>query len=155
MKRLLLFAFVLQFVSCSKNDRVLLGSINFEGVGSNRVAYYQGELFDGIAYTVYPNGTLHYEAEYRDGKKNGVLRNWDSDGRLLFSEKYINGECVSCVQEDEVPAEEGSFIDTGEEPTVYEGDEENGLEVWDSVSNQVWTTEPTKVSEEDLPEKAR
>jgi hypothetical protein len=44
---------------------------------------YRGKPFSGIAFEIAPNGQLVSEAEYRDGKRFGLSRDWSIDGVLI------------------------------------------------------------------------
>jgi len=42
----------------------------------------------------YKDGTLHYEANLKDGEYNGLWKEWDEDGVLILSENYKNGKLM-------------------------------------------------------------
>jgi len=127
---------------CGKNERILLDAIEFKGSEPNRLAYYQGELFNGVAYKVHPNGTLKYEAHYSDGKLNGLSRNWDSNGMLVMSTKYVNGEERNLNGEEinlsgEMPAEDGYEYVSDEIPS--------GEPEWPEEIKNRWKADSTEI----------
>ena len=42
-------------------------------------------------YSYFANGQLEYEAEYLNGKLDGMSRNWSINGELLSQAEYSNG----------------------------------------------------------------
>lgn len=48
--------------------------------------------FDGAAASLYLNGRLQTLVFYRDGKRNGSLKQWNEDGTRLFYGEYKNGK---------------------------------------------------------------
>jgi len=53
---------------------------------------YDGEeLFDGIAYQRYPEGTLLRASQYKGGKQNGLGMLWYPDGSPQMSASYRDG----------------------------------------------------------------
>ena len=45
-----------------------------------------------IETSYYTNGTLEYEAEFLNGKLDGLSRYWSQDGILLSESEYSNGK---------------------------------------------------------------
>ena len=48
----------------------------------------EGDLsnFTGIAYHLYPNGQLKIEDNYKDGKRDGLQKEWYENGQLESEE---------------------------------------------------------------------
>ena len=58
------------------------------------VMYYEGKLFDGIAFDVCYDGTIREEISYVDGKMDGMHIKWFCLGdnqSLEFEKEYKNG----------------------------------------------------------------
>lgn len=57
-----------------------------------------GEMKDGEHSTYYPDGKLKYKVEYKDGKANGRVRQYNADGTLymdaVFKDGRRNGKCT-------------------------------------------------------------
>ena len=66
--------------------RVLYDDLEFDG----DFPCFNGKLFTGIAYEVYPDGKLHSEYEYREGWENNVGKEWYSNGQLKSIELFKN-----------------------------------------------------------------
>tara|TARA_Y100000739_G_scaffold52607_1_gene42017 strand:+ start:482 stop:1387 length:906 start_codon:yes stop_codon:yes gene_type:complete len=56
------------------------------GNGSVMAKKYKNgyQIFTGIAFDVFNNGQLKRENSYKDGKPNGLCREWNEDGQLLL-----------------------------------------------------------------------
>lgn len=84
------------FIYCvgHTQSRVLITELNSSGnfMDDFSTLYYQGELFNGLAYEVYANGKLWVEAKYKNGRCDGELKEWDQQGRLRLVENYKNGD---------------------------------------------------------------
>ena len=39
----------------------------------------------------YGHGTKHLEENYKNGKKDGLCTEWDSDGRITFQGNFVDG----------------------------------------------------------------
>jgi hypothetical protein len=59
-------------------------------VNEEELEYYEedqrthhGQPFNGVGFLMYPNGQLRFEAVYRDGFKEGVVREWHANGQLM------------------------------------------------------------------------
>lgn len=48
-----------------------------------------------VQHEYYPNGKVKREASFRDGKREGVWREFDEDGNVINSQTYHNGGLVS------------------------------------------------------------
>jgi len=57
----------------------------FDG-GGGEILYYKNEPFTGFVVDYYENGNIIYEEEYKDGYKNGAMRQYFKNGQ-------INEEC--------------------------------------------------------------
>ena len=54
----------------------------------DQLAWYQGKLYTGIAYSLYPDGSLARETQYVDGYQEGPERTWGKQGQLLSESRY-------------------------------------------------------------------
>jgi antitoxin component YwqK of YwqJK toxin-antitoxin module len=52
-------------------------------------------LKQGVWKEFYPDGKLHYEKNYVDGKLNGYFKEYDTSGNLKFVIRYENGKVVN------------------------------------------------------------
>ena len=52
------------------------------------------ELRDSVQIeeSYYPNGQLEYNAEYLNGKLDGISKHWSEDGFLISESEYSNGK---------------------------------------------------------------
>jgi uncharacterized protein len=57
---------------------------------------YLGGIEIGTWKTYYDNGKLEEEIQYDEkGKKNGILKNYDLDGKIIYEMEYLKGEVVA------------------------------------------------------------
>ncbi len=53
--------------------------------------YYTNGVIQRM-YIFYPTGKKKTELNFKDGKKNGVIRGWHKDGAIAFEHEYRNGQ---------------------------------------------------------------
>jgi antitoxin component YwqK of YwqJK toxin-antitoxin module len=77
-------------------ERVLLDYLTNTGpnLRGSPIMHYQGTLFTGIGYKFFPNGSsqLNEEFIFKDGKYNGVWKEWHGNGQLKQERYYLDGE---------------------------------------------------------------
>jgi antitoxin component YwqK of YwqJK toxin-antitoxin module len=59
--------------------------------GDGETYFWQGKLFTGIAYELWPDGTLRDETEYQDGRSHNTARDWYPEGQLHSETAYYRG----------------------------------------------------------------
>jgi antitoxin component YwqK of YwqJK toxin-antitoxin module len=57
------------------------------GVKLSATYYLHGKK-DGFSVVYYPTGTTHYVGEYKDDKKVGLWRTYDTDGNLVSENSF-------------------------------------------------------------------
>jgi|SaaInlV_120m_DNA_3_1039746.scaffolds.fasta_scaffold26527_2 antitoxin component YwqK of YwqJK toxin-antitoxin module len=88
MKKLLsILSICLVFVSCSP-DKVLIDVLIDKG---DEFFYYEDKPFTGVAFDVYPNGQLHSEFNFKNGKADGLAKYWYENGQLAELYTFKNG----------------------------------------------------------------
>ena len=99
MKKLLsILSICLVFISCSP-DRVLNDELTNKGTEESPIMYYEGALFNGVGFDVYEDGQLKYEANFKDGKWDGLYQQWYENGQLEYEGNWKNGEYDGLHQE--------------------------------------------------------
>ena len=73
-------------------DRVLVDELTNKGTDQKPTMYFEGALFNGVGFDVYEDGQLESETNYKDGKRNGLVKSWYPNGQLLFEGNYKDGE---------------------------------------------------------------
>lgn len=69
------------------------GGVNLGDLTSRqRAMYYEGALFNGVGYDVYSSGQLGSEANYKDGKLDGLWIQWWENGQLRTESNWKDGE---------------------------------------------------------------
>ena len=53
--------------------------------------YFEGKPFTGVGFDVYSNGLMMFEANYKNGKLDGLDKGWYEDGRLEYSFNWKDG----------------------------------------------------------------
>lgn len=92
-------AFIEEYVDGNryKDGKPLSGIVKYfyskDGQLKNNIEYSEGELV--VIKRYYKNGQLHFNNNYKDGKRHGLWESFTEDGSLLFSDKYENGVKVS------------------------------------------------------------
>jgi antitoxin component YwqK of YwqJK toxin-antitoxin module len=83
---------MLLLYSCSTNT---LESFDWENGKNfsveNGIISRNDKLFSGELIKKYENGTIHSKAEYTDGKLNGRIETWSSNGDLIESRLFTEG----------------------------------------------------------------
>jgi antitoxin component YwqK of YwqJK toxin-antitoxin module len=88
MKKLLsILSIFLVFISCSP-DRVHTEDLYFKG----DICYLDGKEFTGISFDIHSNGQLKFERSYKNGRKNGLNKQWFENGQLRIETNYKNGK---------------------------------------------------------------
>jgi len=96
MRKLLFVLPLLAVISCSP-ERVHIDDTQPERVHiddiqeNDKMAFYQGKPFTGIAYDVYSEGQLKFEGTYKDGKEDGLFQEWYENGQLRFEVTIKDG----------------------------------------------------------------
>ena len=62
------------------------------GTRSALLYYFNGELFNGVAFDIHSNGQLKFEIYYKDGKRNGKSKSWYKNGQLQSEKKWKDNE---------------------------------------------------------------
>jgi len=97
MKKLLLILLCLPLLfGCGTNNsndinRVLIDELINKGDKDIPIMYFESELFNGIAFDIFPNGQLESEGKFKEGKREGCLKIWDENGELFFEGNYKSG----------------------------------------------------------------
>tara|TARA_B110000037_G_C16840753_1_gene391670 strand:+ start:218 stop:625 length:408 start_codon:yes stop_codon:yes gene_type:complete len=92
MKKLLsIFSMSIILISCSP-DRVLLNELTDKGTEESPIMYFEGKPFTGVGFDVYSNGLMMFEANYKNGKLDGLFKFWYLNGQLANSSNYKDGE---------------------------------------------------------------
>ena len=58
------------------------------------VAYFKGSLYTGKSFMLYENGQKQLEANYKDGKRDGLHTNWHKNGQKKSEINYKDGKIV-------------------------------------------------------------
>ena len=100
MKKLLILLFSLLFTT------LVFSSPSYaDSMGGKEVTYLQDR--NGIKYEVnsdvgftgkhveyYKNGEKFFEKNYKNGKKDGLMTDWDKEGNVTKTKTYKDGELV-------------------------------------------------------------
>mgnify|MGYP006099329117 CR=1 FL=1 len=78
-----LFGFLLLglMTSCSQN-RYLIDQTNLDDYPKILLLKSTSKAVTGVVYDEYENGQLEYEGGFKDGKKDGIQREWFENGQL-------------------------------------------------------------------------
>ena len=91
MKKFILLLIV-PFLSFGQNDTILVedtwDSLNREGEPGNTFYYYKGKLINGMVYSVYENGQLEEEYNFKEGYLHGAHRQWFENGQLKKTQTF-------------------------------------------------------------------
>lgn len=68
-------------ISCSEN-KVLKEELIQQEVNGVVRQYFEGNPFNGIAFTLADNGELIYQATFVNGQLNGIYKEWYNNGQL-------------------------------------------------------------------------
>ncbi len=66
------------------HDRFLHGQIP--------LVYFEGVLFNGVAFAEYSNGQLEVKTNFKDGEKDGLETRWHENGQLSREVNWKDGE---------------------------------------------------------------
>jgi antitoxin component YwqK of YwqJK toxin-antitoxin module len=69
--------------------RVLHDDLEYEP--TDGLYYYDNTPFTGMVYAIYPDGSMEYEGEYREGVSWGVTKEWYPEGQLAYESTCRNG----------------------------------------------------------------
>ena len=92
--------FILPFIILLFNSN-LIGQTIVEGSEESKsikqdsnwvLYYYKGELLNGDILSYYENGKLRSEGNYKEGKKEGVWKEWYENGQLDEIINYKDGK---------------------------------------------------------------
>lgn len=73
------------------------------------VLFAQGSKKDGIHKTNYRSGELRYESTYRNGKLNGLTKEYSKDGTLIAKYQFKDGGAVKKYDLKGVARDYGAF----------------------------------------------
>lgn len=73
------------------SDRSVVGADAVTIDRATGLRMHQGAPFSGIAVGRHANGRLASQAQFKDGRRHGVLRRWFANGQLSFVSRYENG----------------------------------------------------------------
>ena len=93
MKKVLSLLIVCVLIGCSEK-RVLIDELTNKGTKKSPTYYSEDGLFNGIMYNINSDGVLIKECVIKDGKLNGLYKEWKENGRLGFEENYIDGKLI-------------------------------------------------------------
>ena len=99
MKRILSLLIVCVLIGCSEK-RVLIDELTNKGTKKSPTYYSEDGLFNGVMYDVNPKGVLVLESTIKDGKLNGLYKEWYENGELKIELNYINGVFDGLVVDD-------------------------------------------------------
>ena len=75
----------------TSTKKVLIDELTNKGTKESPLMYYESKLFNGIGFDLYSNGNPKEEINYKDGKKDGLYKEWNENGRLYNEKKYNSG----------------------------------------------------------------
>ena len=84
-------------------ERVLYDELTNKGTGEKPIMYFEGALFNGVGFGVYPDGQLQYENRFKNGVLDGLARSWHRNGQSE-SANFKDGERVVTDLEKEMEA---------------------------------------------------
>ncbi|PHR32769.1 MAG: hypothetical protein COA38_06065 [Fluviicola sp.] len=92
-----LFVLLVFLASCGGNgngpsDRLVVSIDALKLDPSNGTWSKDGELFTGIANSLFPNENLATEVHFFDGTKHGIVKKWFKNGTLSYEVNYVNGK---------------------------------------------------------------
>jgi len=91
--------------------RVLKDEITFSPTAASNGSYlYQGEPFDGVAYSLFRDGKPESEEEFREGLRWGLTREWYKSGVLAheatFYRDVVHGTRTDWYQSGQMKEQE-------------------------------------------------
>ena len=75
---------------CSGN-RVLIDKLTNKGTQDSPIMHSEKGLFNGVGFNIYENGQIESEGDYKDGKRDGLFKQYYKDGFLEREGLYKNG----------------------------------------------------------------
>jgi antitoxin component YwqK of YwqJK toxin-antitoxin module len=112
-------------------------------------------LFSGVYQEYYSNGKLESEYSYKNGKKEGLTKEWNLIGELKFEGSYKNGEKEGLIKEWHINGNqmfEGSYKN-GKKEGLHIYWNENGD--WTSIKNYDVKGSESYLKKEDLSQEIR
>ena len=86
-------------------ERVLYDELTNKGTGEKPIMYFEGALFNGVGFGVYPDGQLQYENRFKNGVLDGLARSWRRNGQSESEANFKDGERVVTDLEKEMEME--------------------------------------------------
>lgn len=93
MKNFIIVLLIIILSSCQEN-RILIDELINKGTQENPIMFYNGKLFSGIGYNIFPNGTLETEQTFEDGKLNGISTEFFVSNEIKKQINYRNNKIV-------------------------------------------------------------
>ncbi|MEP6834116.1 MAG: hypothetical protein ABJB74_12010 [Gemmatimonas sp.] len=82
---------LLAFAVVPKSNRAVVESTSSRLTEVNGVVLLNQQPFNGHVYEHFDGGVLKRDANYRDGKLNGVTRGWHENGQVDYARTYSAG----------------------------------------------------------------
>lgn len=99
--RILLWALVICFNAAGLQAQVKK-KINFHELDVIKGLYFQPNTiapYTGLAFEDHPNGNRQMEAQIKDGKVNGKVKEWERNGKKVYQAEYENGVQVGTEEQ--------------------------------------------------------
>ena len=84
MKKILSGLIVLVLYGCSVPYKELTRKDN--------TFYYKEKLFNGKSFSKYKNGQLKHKYNWKNGKSDGLFKEWYQNGQLSYKYNWKNGK---------------------------------------------------------------
>ena len=91
MKKVLSLLIICVLIGCSEK-RVLKEELINKGSKISPIYYSEDRLFSGVMYDVNSNGILLIESVIKNGKKNGLHKEWYENGQIIVETNFKNGK---------------------------------------------------------------
>ena len=85
-------------------ERVLYDELTNKGTEEKPIMYFEGALFNGVGFGVYPDGQLFYENRFKNGVLDGLAKSWYRNGQFEGEANFKDGERVVTDLEKEMEA---------------------------------------------------
>ena len=92
MKKLICVLLTLFVIQGYSQRRVLVDELINKGTEENPTMYFNGALFNGVAFALYEDGQLAGEVDYEDGKPDGLVKVWYENGQLQLELDFEDGK---------------------------------------------------------------
>ncbi|MBC8294289.1 MAG: hypothetical protein H8E55_00615, partial [Pelagibacterales bacterium] len=92
MKKILSILLVSISLMGWSQERVLFDELSDENYDLFGIMMYENDLFNGVSFKNYDDGTLLSEQLYKDGKKDGSYKYYNKNGTLSSEETYKDGK---------------------------------------------------------------